>query len=478
MISKLRSLKQITYHQIRHQSKSPTVGSKAKGGQAKTAVKVSTTLKADLPALPLFKPKPKTHLNPSTTNLTHDMCDLQYDPNSQKYLKQVLLGIDLDMRKRLDFDNRFIMFSSQDEKKRIPVGSILQVDFVTSRTQPRAQTFAGALLEVKRKGIMTNFTLRANILKTGVEAERKDNADKFENFSIKKVRLNSKLLPVPLSKVDELVLIEREREKRLSKSSQLLSSNLTSYEKLEKVGEGTYGVVYKGRDRKTGQIIAIKKIRLDTEDEGVPSTAIREISILKEMNHENCVRLLDIIHNEVKLYLIFEFLDLDLKKYMDTCSPHDQQGNIKIADFGLSRSFGIPLRTYTHEVVTLWYRAPEILLGSKHYSTAVDMWSIACVFAEMCLGSPLFPGDSEIDEIFKIFKILGTPTEEVWPGLSNLPDYKPNFPKWETTSLNVVFRDCNKICYQGLCLLNSILQFDPKKRISAKACLNSPYFFV
>ncbi|KAJ3396703.1 hypothetical protein HDU92_002069 [Lobulomyces angularis] len=236
MISKLRSLKQITYHQIRHQSKSPTVGSKAKGGQAKTAVKVSTTLKADLPALPLFKPKPKTHLNPSTTNLTHDMCDLQYDPNSQKYLKQVLLGIDLDMRKRLDFDNRFIMFSSQDEKKRIPVGSILQVDFVTSRTQPRAQTFAGALLEVKRKGIMTNFTLRANILKTGVEfkfpifsplilkikvlkrAERKDNADKFENFSIKKVRLNSKLLPVPLSKVDELVLIEREREKRLSKS--------------------------------------------------------------------------------------------------------------------------------------------------------------------------------------------------------------------------------------------------------------------
>ncbi|KAJ3396704.1 Cyclin-dependent kinase 2 [Lobulomyces angularis] len=295
--------------------------------------------------------------------------------------------------------------------------------------------------------------------------------------------------------------------------SQLLSSNLTSYEKLEKVGEGTYGVVYKGRDRKTGQIIAIKKIRLDTEDEGVPSTAIREISILKEMNHENCVRLLDIIHNEVKLYLIFEFLDLDLKKYMDTCSPHGlqpeliksymlqlckgmsychghriihrdikpqnyQQGNIKIADFGLSRSFGIPLRTYTHEVVTLWYRAPEILLGSKHYSTAVDMWSIACVFAEMCLGSPLFPGDSEIDEIFKIFKILGTPTEEVWPGLSNLPDYKPNFPKWETTSLNVVFRDCNKICYQGLCLLNSILQFDPKKRISAKACLNSPYFFV
>jgi serine/threonine protein kinase len=94
----------------------------------------------------------------------------------------------------------------------------------------------------------------------------------------------------------------------------------------------------------------------------------------------------------------------------------DQQGRLKLADFGLARAFGIPLRTLTHEVVTLWYRSPEILLGSKHYSTAVDMWSLGCIFAEMVNRHPLFPGDSEIDEIFRIFRILGTPNEEIWPG--------------------------------------------------------------
>lgn len=82
----------------------------------------------------------------------------------------------------------------------------------------------------------------------------------------------------------------------------------------------------------------------------------------------------------------------------------DKEGNLKLADFGLARAFGIPLRTYTHEVVTLWYRAPEVLLGSRHYSTAIDMWSVGCIFAEMAMRSPLFPGDSEIDEIFRIFR--------------------------------------------------------------------------
>uniref|UniRef100_A0A8C8SUD6 cyclin-dependent kinase n=1 Tax=Pelusios castaneus TaxID=367368 RepID=A0A8C8SUD6_9SAUR len=240
------------------------------------------------------------------------------------------------------------------------------------------------------------------------------------------------------------------------------------FQKVEKIGEGTYGVVYKARNRQTGQLVALKKIRLDSETEGVPSTAIREISLLKELKHPNIVRLLDVVHSQKRLYLVFEYLNQDLKKYMDSsqagelplslvksylfqllqgvnfCHSHrvihrdlkpqnlliNEMGAIKLADFGLARAFGVPLRTYTHEVVTLWYRAPEILLGCKYYSTAVDVWSIGCIFAEMVTRKALFPGDSEIDQLFRIFRTLGTPTEAAWPGVTQLPDYKRNFPRW------------------------------------------------
>ncbi|KAG5540550.1 hypothetical protein RHGRI_020683 [Rhododendron griersonianum] len=244
---------------------------------------------------------------------------------------------------------------------------------------------------------------------------------------------------------------------------------MDQYEKVEKIGEGTYGVVYKARDRVTNETIALKKIRLEQEDEGVPSTAIREISLLKEMQHGNIVRLQDVVHSEKRLYLVFEYLDLDLKKHMDSCPEFskdprlikmflyqilrgiaychshrvlhrdlkpqnlliDRRTNaLKLADFGLARAFGIPVRTFTHEVVTLWYRAPEILLGSRHYSTPVDVWSVGCIFAEMVNQRPLFPGDSEIDELFKIFRVLGTPNEDTWPGVTSLPDFKSAFPKW------------------------------------------------
>ncbi|CAL9206768.1 unnamed protein product, partial [Musa hybrid cultivar] len=251
----------------------------------------------------------------------------------------------------------------------------------------------------------------------------------------------------------------------------------SQYEKVEKIGEGTYGVVYKARDRLTNETIALKKIRLENEDEGVPSTAIREISLLKEMQHNNIVRLQDVVHSEKRIYLVFEYLDLDLKKHMDSCpelakdprlvktylhqilrgiaychshrilhrdlKPQnlliDRRTNaLKLADFGLARAFGIPVRTFTHEVVTLWYRAPEILLGSRHYSTPVDVWSIGCIFAEMVNRRPLFPGDSEIDELFKIFRVLGTPNEDTWPGVTSLPDFKSAFPKWLSKDLVTV----------------------------------------
>ncbi|EGY14329.1 cell division control protein [Verticillium dahliae VdLs.17] len=298
---------------------------------------------------------------------------------------------------------------------------------------------------------------------------------------------------------------------------------MENYQKLEKIGEGTYGVVYKARDLLNGgRIVALKKIRLEAEDEDLSAQGDARPHI---------VRLFNIVHSDGhKLYLVFEFLDLDLKKYMEAlpvkdggrgkalpegssevlsrlglgpaviqkfmwqlcdgiryCHSHrilhrdlkpqnlliDKEGNLKLADFGLARAFGVPLRTYTHEVVTLWYRAPEILLGGRQYSTGVDMWSVGCIFAEMCTRKPLFPGDSEIDEIFKIFRALGTPTEDVWPGVTSYADFKSSFPKW--------IRDerlplCTNLDSVGLELLEMMLIYDPASRISAKQSCNHPYF--
>jgi len=287
-------------------------------------------------------------------------------------------------------------------------------------------------------------------------------------------------------------------------------NSLDRYLKMEKVGEGTYGVVYKAKDLVTGDIVAMKKIRLDAEDEGVPSTAIREISLLKELNHPNIVRLVNVLLVENKLYVVFEFLDKDLRKYSDIvkknmhkmliksylyqllkgicfCHQHrvlhrdlkpqnlliDRKGNLKIGDFGLARAVGIPLRTYTHEVVTLWYRAPEILLGGRQYSTPVDVWSIGCIFAEMVTCSPLFPGDSEIDQLFKIFRCLGTPTEETWPGVSNFKDFKPTFPQWIGNNLAKQVPGIEPL---GLDLLKRMLVYEPSKRISAREALQHEYF--
>lgn len=117
----------------------------------------------------------------------------------------------------------------------------------------------------------------------------------------------------------------------------------------------------------------------------------------------------------------------------------DRFGQLKIADFGLARIFSLPVREYTHEVVTLWYRAPEVLLGQKIYTPALDVWSVGTIFAEMVNHSPLFPGDSEIDEIYKIFQLLGTPDDATWANVTSLPDFAPTFPKWKGKSLKSIF---------------------------------------
>ncbi|CAA3025002.1 cell division control protein 2 homolog isoform X1 [Olea europaea var. sylvestris] len=284
------------------------------------------------------------------------------------------------------------------------------------------------------------------------------------------------------------------------------------YEKLEKIGKGTYGVVYKCRNCETNEIVALKKLKMDKPDEGVPYTAVREISLLKEMQHENIVRLLDVEHTEKRLYLVFEYLDLDLAKHMESspefsrnprlvklflyqilrgvayCHSHrilhrdlkpqnlliDLRTNtLKLADFGLGRALSIPLGTLTHQMVTLLYRAPEILLGLKKYSTPVDVWSVGCIFAEMVNQKPLFPGDTEIKQIRMIFSVMGTPNEDTWPGVTALTGLIYKYPKCLPKDLATVVPNLDAA---GLDLLGKMLCLDPIKRITAKSALEHEYF--
>lgn len=264
-------------------------------------------------------------------------------------------------------------------------------------------------------------------------------------------------------------------------------------------------------------VVAMKKIRLEQEDDGVPSTALREISLLKELDHKNIVKLLDVEHTQTpqRLYLVFEWVDQDLKRYMDEIgrSPAgrltpeavrkfmhqllsgldychakgvvhrdlkpqnlliDKEGMLKIADFGLARAFCIPLRAYTHEVVTLWYRAPEVLMGQRKYGLGVDMWSVGTIFAELVNFSPLWAGDCEIDELFKIFRNLGTPNEQLWPGVEQLPDWKPVFPQWPAASIKRAVPE--GLDEEGLNLLSQMFVYNPSDRISARASLAHSYF--
>ena len=151
----------------------------------------------------------------------------------------------------------------------------------------------------------------------------------------------------------------------------------------------------------------------------------------------------------------------------------NREGVLKLADFGLARAFGIPVKNFTHEVVTLWYRAPDILMGSKDYNTSVDIWSVGCIFAEIVTKRPLFPGKNEEDQLTKIFKIRGTPTTEEWPGIQDLAGYKSDFPIFEKDDLS---KHVPGLDQEGLELLEQMLIHDPTKRISAKDALKHPFF--
>jgi len=286
------------------------------------------------------------------------------------------------------------------------------------------------------------------------------------------------------------------------------------YTRLEKLGEGTYGVVYKARNVQTGEIVAIKEIKMNNNDEGLPSTTLREISVLRNLNHINIVNLLNVEYQQNRLFLVFEFVEHDLKSFLDSqpdlldlqtikklfyqmvralyeCQRHrilhrdlkpqnilvSPNLEVKVADLGLAREHGICIKELTHEVVTLWYRPPEVLLGAQTYSHALDMWSLGCILAELFTKQAFFMGDCEIDQLYQIFKILGTPNSNVWKDVEQLKDFQPCFPRWRRKPVEDWITPINPCCEaDALDLIQWLLAYRPAKRITARVALTHPFF--
>lgn len=288
-----------------------------------------------------------------------------------------------------------------------------------------------------------------------------------------------------------------------------------AYIKLEQLGEGSYATVYKGFSNLQNQVVALKEIRLQ-EEEGAPFTAIREASLLKELKHANIVTLHDIVHTRTTLTFVFEYVHTDLSQYLELernmggLDPRNVRlflfqllrglsychkrrvlhrdvkpqnlliseiGELKLADFGLARAKSVPSHTYSHEVVTLWYRPPDVLLGSTEYSTSLDMWGVGCIFVEMITGTAIFPGVRDTyDQLDKIFKVLGTPTEEDWSGVTRLPGYKAlKLGQYRSKKLGLYWPRLHDVVH-GETMATAFLQLDPQRRIGADEAMHHAYF--
>ncbi|KAF9164616.1 Cyclin-dependent kinase 10 [Actinomortierella ambigua] len=279
------------------------------------------------------------------------------------------------------------------------------------------------------------------------------------------------------------------------------------FEKLNKVGEGTYA-----RDKKTKEIVALKRVRMERESDGLPISSLREIKLLKTLRHENVVLVKEVaVGNDLdQIFLVMEYCEQDMATLLDSIKTryepsevkclmyqllkgieycHDRfvihrdlkmsnlllnsKGILKIADFGLARMYGTPTRPMTPKVVTLWYRAPELLFGDPNYTTAVDMWSAGCIFGELLQHSPLLPGKVEKQQVELIIDMLGTPHERVWQGFNKLPLSTVKLPEQRLNNLKIKF---SNISDAALSLLNGLLTYDPKRRLTVKQALAHPYF--
>jgi len=291
--------------------------------------------------------------------------------------------------------------------------------------------------------------------------------------------------------------------------------SIENYQKLEKVGEGSCGVVFKCRDRKSGRIVAVKKVRFSYDNSdvfGVPAAALREVALLNQLNgHPNIVRIENVfLDTGARIFIVCEFMDLDLRRFMDEqgqlhprrvklyawqmlralghchglCIAHRDikpqnvlvnpvSDCVKLCDFSLGRRLVVTSEVQTSLVASLWYRSPEILLGGDAVGMPLDVWSMGCVFGEMLQHSPIFPGSSEIETLLLHFRLLGTPTEKTWPGVSELKHWSERFPHFHApaTGLRCITGDpCAAQVMSGL-LLGC-----PIRRLSAGAAIKHDYF--
>ena len=302
--------------------------------------------------------------------------------------------------------------------------------------------------------------------------------------------------------------------------------DVSKYERVAKVGQGTFGEVFKARDRRDrSRVVALKKVLMDNEKEGFPITALREIKILQLLRHDNIVNLIEICcgrnaaqNKSTLFYLVFEFCEHDLAGLLSNCNVKfslgeikkvvqqllnglyfihsnkiihrdmkaanvliTKQGVLKLADFGLSRAISIsksgqPNR-YTNRVVTLWYRPPELLLGERNYGPAVDIWGAGCIMAEMWTRSPIMQGSAEQHQLMLIAQLCGGMTPDVWPGVERLDLYHkiklPKLPRRVKERLRPYLKD-----QWAVDLLDKMLCLDPSKRIDANDALDHDFFWT
>ncbi|XP_032666256.1 cyclin-dependent kinase 20 [Odontomachus brunneus] len=279
------------------------------------------------------------------------------------------------------------------------------------------------------------------------------------------------------------------------------------------IGEGAQGLVLKAHDTSRDREVALKKILIKKIEDGLPVSIIREVKSLQQLKHPYVVELLDAFPNGLDFVMVFEYMPTGLwevlkdanvtltlsqiKTYMKMLLEgiayvHGKniihrdlkpanllingKGILKIADFGLSRlMWPDGTKPYSHQVATRWYRAPELLFGSQYYSSAIDMWSIGCIFGEMFNTSPLFPGETDIEQLAIVLKYLGSPTSESWPELTTLPDYnKITFPYHKGITWESIIQDAQP---EAIDLIRHILIYNSSERLTADQALCHVYFY-